>query len=202
MPPKTKVKKKRSPPWEHCAAKDLLRRDILDGLAADKMTGREVYNMHPEEYGIFPFPNFSANLSKLRAAIKVDAERMKRDCEFYGHDRGLLVTLRPDPLGSPPLWHLSEARTLLIQDVTDGKHLGVKPADLRLTRPEYQLFSGKVFRKHIYQEIDSRLKKAWRYKKKKTKQAKNRAKAERGAAKIAAAEAEEASEEDSDGSNA
>jgi hypothetical protein len=187
MPPKQK-KKKRSPPWKHSAAKDQLYRDILDGVVKG-MTARQVYDLHPDQYSIFPFANFSSNLRNLREAVERDSERMQRDCEFYGHDRGILVTIRPAP--SQPPWHLSDAHPLLVQDVTDGKHVGMKPSALRLTRPEYQVFSKTKFRKHLYQEIDSRLKKAWRYRTKKTKDAKNRAKAERRAAKIAADEAKE-----------
>jgi hypothetical protein len=45
----------------------------------------------------------------------------------------------------------------------------MQPMKLRTTRPEFMAFSLKVFRKHIYQEVDSRAKRLYRFAKKKTR---------------------------------
>ena len=55
---------------------------------------------------------------------------------------------------------MSEAKKLLKQDIDDGKHLQFKPSDFHATREEYKTFSLKVFQNHIYQEVDSRSKRA------------------------------------------
>jgi hypothetical protein len=40
------------------------------------------------------------------------------------------------------------------------------PSELRASRDEYKAFDKDVFRNHIYQEADSRPKRAWRFAKK------------------------------------
>jgi hypothetical protein len=70
-------------------------------------------------------------------------------------------------------WHKSEAKKLLKQDIDDGKHLHMKPSELRGTRKEYEDFGLEVFRKHIHQDVDSRSKRAFRFAEKNKK--KNRA---------------------------
>ena len=52
-------------------------------------------------------------------------------------------------------------------DLDEGAHLLLKPSDLYETREEYQAFKLKVFRKHLYQEQDTRSKRAARFAKKK-----------------------------------
>ena len=46
-------------------------------------------------------------------------------------------------------------RIFLKQDVKNGLHEEMKPMQLHQTREEYQKFSVKVFRKHIYQETQN-----------------------------------------------
>ena len=53
------------------------------------------------------------------------------------------------------------------KDIDDGKHRQMKSEALHGTREEYQAFPLKTFRNHIYQEIDSRAKRAHRFAKKK-----------------------------------
>ena len=52
---------------------------------------------------------------------------------------------------------------MLIQDINMGKHELMKPAELRLTRAEYQEFDLKTFRNHIYQEVDKRMKRQFQF---------------------------------------
>jgi hypothetical protein len=170
--------------WEYSAAKDLLRNEIIAGNVTPAMTARVVYDMQPE-YSKWPLKRFGPNLKSLREALDRDNERMAQDCAFYGHDRALLATLRPAPTEDKPVWHLSDAQALLVQDVTDRKHEQMKPNELHQSRPQYLVFPLKKFRNHIYQEVDSRAKKGWRYAKKQAKKKKHRA-AEAAAHKAAA----------------
>jgi hypothetical protein len=53
----------------------------------------------------------------------------------------------------PLQWHRSDAKWVLIQDINMGKHEQMKPAELRMMKPEYQQFDSKMFCNHIYQEV-------------------------------------------------
>ena len=85
----------------------------------------------------------------------------------YGHDRSLLTTLQAGKNPNDIPWHKSEAKNLLKKDINDGRHKEMKPEVLHGTREEYQAFPLKTFWNHIYQEVDSRAKRAHRYAKKK-----------------------------------
>ncbi len=51
------------------------------------------------------------------------------------------------------VFHLSAAKTLLRADVEDGKHLRMKPLQLKMTRNKYSKLSNKMFKHWIYQEV-------------------------------------------------
>jgi len=112
-----------------------------------------------------------ANLHRLRAKIAHDFERMLTDCAAYGNDRAILKEQRAsDPPASIP-WHKSHACKLLKMDVDNDKEHKelLKPADLYTTREEYHAFTLKLFQNHLYQEVDSRAKRAYKYEKKKNR---------------------------------
>ena len=58
---------------------------------------------------------------------------MQSDCEVYGHDR---VIVNQEIANAPAnkLWHLSDAKELLVVDMSGGKHLTMAPNDLQATR--------------------------------------------------------------------
>jgi hypothetical protein len=59
--------------------------------------------------------------------------------------------------GNKTRWDGSKASQLLSLDIDDKKHETMQPHQLYNSRPEYyEHFSLTVFRKHIYQEINSR----------------------------------------------
>jgi hypothetical protein len=152
--------------WKDSEAKRLLREDIISGVVLASMAANEVYDMRPE-YKKWPYKNFQTNLRNLRKAIAHSYERMLADCEAYGHDQALLMTLRADNNPQDVPWHKSEAKTLLKQDIDDGRHKQMKPEAVHGMREEYQAFPLKTFRNHIHQEVDSRAKRAHRFAKKK-----------------------------------
>jgi len=78
-----------------------------------------------------------------------------------------LTTLQAGKNPNDIPWHKSEAKNLLKKDINDGRHKEMKPEVLHGTREEYQAFPLKTFWNHIYQEVDSRAKRAHRYAKKK-----------------------------------
>ena len=154
--------------WKKSEAKRLLRDDIISGVVDDSMPARDVYQMH-EIYHDYKFENFSSNLKSLRESIRKNIKRMQFDCLAYAKDQSCLIALRRDkPCNLPPypIWYCHEAKKLK-QDVDDGKHIGKKPMQLWESRPAYQDFPLKVFRKHIYQELDERASREIRFGKKK-----------------------------------
>ena len=82
---------------------------------------------------------------------------------------------------SYPHWDGSAAQGLLKVDVDEGRHINMRPQELRKTRVEYASFPVDVFRKHIHQEVRSRKDKAYwmvrQQKKDETKEQKNAGKA-------------------------
>lgn len=48
-------------------------------------------------------------------------------------------------------WHMSKAKEFLVQDIKDGKIAQMHPRELYASRVEYQEFTLKKFRNHIYQ---------------------------------------------------
>ena len=166
-----KLGKQKPPKWSKSEAKKLLRDDIVVGVVTDDMQASDVYKMR-DEFQLYKFDNFKTNLGNLRVSIKKNIERMQFDCICYGKDRALLIELRKDnPPNLPPypIWHKHEAKKLLKQDISDGKHIDIKPQELWESRSEYMEFPLKVFRKHIYQELDERASKEYRFEKKKVR---------------------------------
>jgi hypothetical protein len=170
MPPRKPV------PWINSKAKHMLREDILAGRVLDGMDPKVVYESRPE-FQKFPYDRFRPNLKSLHERIRKDRDRMEEDCEAYHADMSLLLALRDDddaPEYSAPdvlPWHMSEAKALLAQDISDGKNEEMTPKELYATRGEYQVYSLTKFRKHIYQEVDAEEKHRWRSEKKKLRAA-------------------------------
>lgn len=103
-----------------------------------------------------------------------DYKRMIEDTEAHGHD---LFVMRqvfekdPPKARKCPLWHTSEAKTILKEDIEAGVHKQKTPMQMchDPNGPAYRQFPLKVFRKHIHQEVDDKAKKAHRFDKKKTR---------------------------------
>lgn len=156
--------RKKKPSWRKSDAKRLLRDDIISGAVPSGMKPKDVYEMRPE-YKEWPYKNFPTNLSNLREKISTEYEKALINLATYGHDMARLRTLRA---GQPQvvLWHQSNAKWMLIQDINMGKHKQILPSELRMTRAEYQMFDLKTFRNHIYQEVDKRMKRQFRFEQK------------------------------------
>jgi hypothetical protein len=155
-------------PWAESEAKRLLRQDLIEGRVPDNWTGVQVKQMRPE-YAPYSQARFTANLKTLRDGLERDYARMVEDVEIFGHDMALLTEYHkknPPREKDYPNFHDHPARTLLKSDIDDNKHIEMKPMKLRESRPEYQEFPPNVFRKHIYQEVDERLSRAYRFAKK------------------------------------
>jgi hypothetical protein len=160
-------------PWKKSKAKKLLKKDIIDGTVTDDMAPIFVYAMR-QEYKPYKLENFRSNLRSLQKKIQRDYGRRDRDCMDYGHDKIISIGFRQQVTAANGgievvPWHRSNAHPLLKEDITDGLHKVLMPSELWETREEYKQFSLKVFRNHIYQELDKREKRRTNFKKKSAK---------------------------------
>lgn len=152
--------------WRNSKAKQMLKEDIIFGAVTKAMLPRQVFEMRPE-YKKFEYKNFVTNLRNLRIAVDKLYARMQADCIAYGHDCAVLKDLRANDPPGPVPWHKSPARKLLKNDIDNNLHKQMQPKELHALRAEYKAFKLKVFRNHIYQEVDKRAKFEHRMKKKK-----------------------------------
>jgi hypothetical protein len=163
------VKKTKPPaPWQNSQAKMILRQVILDGEVVDSMKPKKVFEMRPE-YTAYKLANFRSNLKTLRDSIKVEHAKADYDSAALAHD----LRIRPLPAQTSwgyPRWDGSDAEQFLKEDIDEGLTDSHKPSELHKTRPEYQDFPLTIFRKHINQELRSRMEKSyWMNRKKKAK---------------------------------
>jgi hypothetical protein len=149
MPPK------KAAPWGKSKAKRLLSDDITSGAVTATMNPRDVYAMRPEEYGMYRFERFRANLSNLQTKVDGLKERAAEDAAALIHDRQLHPIDHNNPGFPYPRWDGSEAQRLLKMDMDTAEHKKMKPMVLNATRDEYKPFKA-VFRDHIQQEVRRR----------------------------------------------
>ena len=144
-------KAKKKIPWADSQAKEQLFRDIVAGKVTEDMKPRVVFAMHPELYSEYK-KGFGSNYRNLQEAIAKEQARADQDRNFIEHDLALHPPAPFDGRGHPR-WCGSEAERLLMQDIQDGVHKTMKPADLVQSRPEYApwLHFEDVFCDHIHQ---------------------------------------------------
>lgn len=150
------ARKKYKPPtlWE--IAKPLLTADILDNTVTASMAPSAVVLMR-HQYFVVKYANFCANFLALKKKLGVDCTSARDDDLALQNDRLLHPIDMENPRMAYPCWDGHPAQRLLKEDIDDGKHLGVTPAALRETKEEYKAFPLSVFRKHIHQEVRSRV---------------------------------------------
>ena len=136
--------------WIKSKAKEILKKDLIDGIVNDSMVARDVYMMH-EEYKEYDFKKFQNNFRSLKKVIKKHVGRAQVDHACL--ERDLEVHCRPDLTSAGfPFWDTSKARVSLKRDIDEGLHESMRPLELWQSRNEYQEFSLKKFRDHVTQE--------------------------------------------------
>jgi hypothetical protein len=106
---------------------------------------------------------FSNRLRSLRKKITLQQERSDSNKSAHDHDRELFPIGAVDTSGLPR-WDGSAAMGLLKEDLANGQYIVGQPKLLYKSRPEYQVFSLTVFRRHIHQEIDTSTQKYYKQK--------------------------------------
>ena len=139
------TKKNKTPtPWE--IAKPILEQDYLSGFVTEKMARGKLHKMRPE-YEAVPINSFGNNWLRMKETYRNLKARTSIEQRALEHDRSIYPK-------TPGRWDGSEAQRLMKKDVKIGRHkLYKKPADFWLCREEYQKFSLKKFRDHVWQEV-------------------------------------------------
>jgi hypothetical protein len=156
-------------PWAKSYARRKLYLEITNGQF-DNLNAAAVQKSCPEyqEYGP---KQFASNLRYLRKSIKILQTKAANDKVALQND---LVYHRNKRLNGlkqqTQAWHGCDARKYLRNDIAAGKHLLMRPAVLRQTRPAYMEISLKCFRGRIYQEKRTMLEKSyWLFNKSRSK---------------------------------
>jgi len=127
--------------------------------ASGLLDPQTAYWQHPE-FAKYEYKQFRDRLNDYRKKIREKKKTASFEAEALARDRLMHPKPTHDSRGEPR-WEGSEAERLLKIDVAGGKHKDMEPKDLRETSGEYKKFSLTVFRKHIYQAIETRKFHAW-----------------------------------------
>ena len=153
--------KKKSQEEDDCKgskAKKILKEMLLDEripLDSDQMDPKTAFSQHPD-FATVKYETFRDGLRCLHNKIIDDKKRAASDSEGLADFRRLFPAKEYDHRGLPR-WEGSEAERLLKLDMESEDKRKMKPMDLYNSRPDYHTFYPlDIFRKHIYQEIDSR----------------------------------------------
>ena len=98
------------------------------------------------------FPQFKTQLAAHRMQVKRDQSQSSKEMKALQHDKLLHPTSTHNNQGEL-MFSRSKAKDLLREDIAKKRHVKLTPSELWLTRPEYQHFSGNVFKFRIYQEV-------------------------------------------------
>jgi len=166
MPPKTRKPKLpatlNNAKWLGSKAKDQIAQDIIDGLipSEGKINVKEIFGTMYKDNPLFKdFPwneeRYVDRIQSLRTGIATHYKWAEQDRKAVIED---LKNHPPPPanIRGELRWEGSDAQRLLKQDVDEDRHKDLSPSGLRETRPEYKLFTRKVFTKHIDQEKQDR----------------------------------------------
>jgi hypothetical protein len=149
----------RATTWRYSEARRLLEQDLRSGvipLDGHAMSVEECYTQRPE-FSDFEFESFARRLHALRKQCAAKTNRSVADTAALAHDR--VIAERQIAAGGIIRllqWDGSEAERLLKLDIANDLHINLTPKNFHRSRPEYQVFSLKVFRGYIHQELKRR----------------------------------------------
>jgi hypothetical protein len=144
-------KKPKAEGWRTSKAKALLIRLLRDRRLESK-SPEEVWESH-EWFKQYPKERFVTNMKNLIDALNVRDEIVQNDNATIEAELARIAALRITDANDPPMWHRHPTvGKLLEEDIKNGRHKSMPPAEFQKTRDEYLLFDKRVFRKHIYQE--------------------------------------------------
>jgi hypothetical protein len=145
--------------------------NLLYGILMDPVTSRELTtltldelwnsNQHFKCYAKADFRKYLKDMKTLtehtKAAVHADEELFQEDMKNFPPQE---TTQRGEKF-----WYNHPASSLLAEDLKNGWAYDMKPAQLRLSRKEYQDFTPRTFLKHVHQEKEKqRAAPYWRHK--------------------------------------
>ena len=142
--------------WAKSAAKIIIQDDLRSGVlpaTAQELSAKSAWDLvysHLVEFHGVEYAQYRTNLNQMRKAYKKKFEDAEWVKEAIAHDLQFRKTADANGL---PLFHLSRAAKKLRKDMERGLHNTMKPKQFWRTRPEYQAYSLKIFREHIYQQV-------------------------------------------------
>jgi hypothetical protein len=86
--------------WKNSLAKEMLKKDIIDGLVTADMKPKEVFAMRKELYEPNA-KNFAANYRSLQRSLQALHDRSEEDHAWIVHDQRLFPRTDVDSLGRP-----------------------------------------------------------------------------------------------------
>ena len=155
-PPATSATPADLPPWATSKARELLKKDLLEGkvplFPTTGVSTEQIYAMRPE-FAEYAYEKFPSRLSSLRGAVR---KRLKRaDDDRASFERYVQNhTISHFNHAGLIQYQGSDAQEFLKNDIELGLHLRQSKQALWASRPEYYLnFPLHVFRDKLQQEI-------------------------------------------------
>lgn len=151
--PMGKVANVKRPTWSKSEQRERLRKDLASGKVSTDVKATKPKDVFRQEYDFDG--NYNRFSSRLRSLQKIVAKGQQLAADDFALLQATMEGKETSPkTGSngKPRWEGSAAEMFLRVAVADGLVVGNKPSELRALNPVYKLFSGKVFRDHIYQE--------------------------------------------------
>lgn len=145
--------------WQDSAGKKLLMQDLACGkIAVDGHRGdaAEIYASRLEFGGTNAdeLKKFPSRLRSARHQTKKGIQQAAHDSIALTHDRSI-YPVNPFNERNEPRWEGSNAEKLLNDEIKKCREQGItkKPKELYESEEAYRVFSPRVFRGHVYQEI-------------------------------------------------
>jgi len=147
--------RKKKNTWANSEGRKLLRSDIRKGRIPADMDWEIAFARRPEfAFGKTPEEAkrlFKTRLQTARTYVHNKLARAAEELRLYRQDRQVYPPSATMNSGEPR-WDGSNAQRLLKQDVEEGIHLTMTPAQFYAFRPEYQEFLKRTITDHVQQE--------------------------------------------------
>lgn len=146
--------------WASSRARRELVKLVASGEIHEDLEPHEAYFICQHRFpDKFQYHGFESRFPERLEAVFAEVERDKGVADIQKQalmkDREMFPKKTTNHRGEPR-WEGGKAEELLLKDMEDGKHLQMKPSELRATRQEYQEYPKQVFRKHIHQAKSAR----------------------------------------------
>lgn len=141
-------------PWRTSRAKAKLQCLLLDKSSHIHEAGLTVEQIHSSDplFAKYAIQNFKTNYRNLKQSIEMEWTCIQFDGLSIQKDKDAFPR-QPLTQRGYPFWDTHQAKTLLAEDVKQGRAKDMKPNSLRNTQTCYQDFPAPVFTKHVHQEI-------------------------------------------------